>query len=199
MRTRPNFRYFLGISPDPQCLPQFQRVCDALALPSRLDHAHLTLCTIAETDERDHFIAGRVRRALRDAELWSFPVNLSRVCAGPAGAFARTLGRQDEIQDAYRSLVRLLRACGIEPLHRKSGLHPHVTLAYGACPAALLEIAIRWFPSELILIESEIGRTKHNELARWPLGSPRQLLLPFDEGLARRQTAVPPAWPIDRR
>lgn len=184
MRIGPNFRYFLGIRPDPACLPQFQHAYDALGLPSRLDHAHLTLCTIAETDERDHFITGRVRRALRDAELWSFPVNLSRVRAGPAGAFARTFGRQDEIQDLYRTLVRLLQSCGIEPLHRKSGLHPHVTLAYGACPAAMLKIAISWFPAELMLIESEIGRTRHNELARWPLLSPRQLLLPFDDGLA---------------
>lgn len=183
MRLAPGFRYFLGIKPDVQCLPQFQRIFEGLGLPSRLDHAHLTLCTIAETDERDHFIAGRIRRALRDAELCSFPVNLSRVCAGPAGAFARTFGRQDEIQDFYRTLLRLLRVCGMEPLHRKSGLHPHVTLAYGACPAASMTTAIRWLPSELMLIESEIGRTRHNELARWPLGLPRQLPLPFDESL----------------
>src|SRR5262249_19571980 len=149
---------------DPHSLPQLQQICEALELASRLDHAHLTLCTIAETDTRDHFIAGRVRRALRDAELHSCAINLSRGRAGPAGAYARTFGRQDEIQDFYRALVRLLQACGIEPLHRKSGLHPHVTLAYGACRTAVLMIAVRWFPSELMLIESEVGQTKHNEL-----------------------------------
>lgn len=181
MRTQPNYRYFLGVRPDAEVFPRFQRVCDAMGLPSRLDHAHLTLCTIAETDQRDHFVTGRVRRALRDAELFSFAVNLSRARAGAAGAFAVTFGKQDEIQDFYRTLVRLLRACGIEPLHRKSGLHPHVTLAYRACPVALLKIAICWFPSQLMLIESEIGHTKHNELARWRLGPPRQLLLPFGD------------------
>jgi 2'-5' RNA ligase len=181
MRIQPNFRYFLGVRPDPRCLPQFQQICEGLGLPSRLDLAHLTLCTIAETNARDHFVAGKVRRALRDAELRSFAVNLSRVRAGAAGAYARTFGRQDEIQDFYRTLVRLLRACGIEPLHRKSGLRPHVTLAYGACPTAVLKVAVRWFPSELMLIESEVGRTKHNELARWNLRSPRQRSLPFDE------------------
>jgi len=181
MDASPNFRYFLGIRVDPRWFPQLQRICDALGLPSRLDLAHLTFCVVAETAERDRFVARRVRRALRDAELHSFPVNLSRVRAGPRGAAACTLGRQAELQDFYRTLVRLLRACGIEPLHRKSGLRPHVTLGHRACLVLLLTIAIRWFPAELLLIESEIGRTKHNVLERWPLLPPRQPPLPFDD------------------
>jgi hypothetical protein len=77
-------------------------------------------------------------------------------------------------------LVRLLEACGIEPLHRKSGLHPHVTLGYRACEAELLKIALQCFPAELLLIESEVGLSRHNVLGRWPLLPPRQPLLPFD-------------------
>ena len=181
MHAPPDFRYFLGIRPDPQLYPQFQAICDALGLPSRLDLLHMTLCVVAETAERDHFIARRIQKALRGAELHSFPINLRRVRAGLNGAGAHTVGRQDEIQDFYRTLARLLRACGIEPFHRKSGLHPHVTLAYRSCRVDLLEISIRWFPSQLMLIESEVGLTKHNVLAQWALLPPRQLELPFDE------------------
>jgi 2'-5' RNA ligase len=187
MQTLQFYRYFLGLRPNPQMYPLFQRICEALGLPSRLDLLHLTLCVIAETEERDHFVARRVRRALCDAKLHSFAVNLSRVRAGPHGAIAHTFGRQDEIQDFYSALARLLRACGIQPLHRKSGLHPHVTLGHRACEAELLRIAIRWFPSELMLIESEVGRTKHNVLERWSLLPPRQSLLPFDDGIAPRR------------
>jgi 2'-5' RNA ligase len=181
MTTLPKFRYFLGIRPDPQWYPQFQRICEALGLPVRLDRLHLTLLVIAEMAERDHFVARRIGRALREAELHSFQVNLSRVRAGLHGASAHPFGRQDEIQDFYRLLVRLLRAGGMEPLHRKSGLHPHVTLSYRACQAALLPVAIRWFPSALMLIESEVGLTKHTVLERWSLLPPRQPLLPFGD------------------
>lgn len=189
------FRYFLGIRPDPRCYPQFQRICEALGLQVRLDLLHLTLCVVAQTAQRDHFVVRTAQRALRGAPLHSFPVNLSRVAAGPHGAFAHPFGRQDEIQDFYRVLVRLLRACGIEPLHRKSGLHPHVTLGYVACEVALLRIALRWFPTELLLIESEVGLTRHNVLHRWLLLPPRQPPLPFEEGFiaaadpARRSAA----------
>lgn len=80
-------------------------------------------------------------------------------------------------------LIRLLRASGIEPLYRKSGLHPHVTLGYDACPMTRLDIGLHWFPAKLLLIESEFGLTRHNVLGAWPLLPPRQPLLPFGEPL----------------
>jgi 2'-5' RNA ligase len=181
MRIRQGYRCFLGIRPDPPWYPLFQQICEGLGLPCRLDRLHLTLCVVAESLERDPFVARRLRRALRDAELHSFAVSLSSVRAAPNGATAYPSGRQDEIQDFYRMLIRLLRAAGIEPLHRKSGLHPHVTLSYRACRTALLPVAIQWFPLELMLIESEVGLTKHTVLERWSLHPPRQPLLPFGD------------------
>ena len=182
MRTLQGFRYFFAIRPDPRWYPLFQEVCRALGLPARLDRLHVTFCVVAERSERDHFLLPRARRALQGARLQSAPVSLGRVRAGRTGAVAHALGRQDEIQDLYDALVRLLRTCGIQPMHRKSGFHPHVTLGYRACRAALLQVAIRWVPTELLLIESEIGLTRHNVLERWPLLPPRQPLLPFDTG-----------------
>jgi hypothetical protein len=112
------------------------------------------------------------------------------VKAGRHGAYARSFGRQDEIQDFYRMLIGLLGRCGIEPLHRKSGLHPHVTLSHLECQIELLRIAIQWFPAELLLIESEVGLGNHNVLARWPLLPPRQSLLPFDQGIHHASIAA---------
>lgn len=181
-KAMPDFyRYFLGIRPDPGLHPLFQQIAVGAGQAPHLDRLHLTLCTIAEPVERDRFLAGRVRKAFRDQAFHSVPVNLSRVALGRKGAFARTVGRQDEIQELYRRLVRLLAACGIEPMHRKSDLHPHVTLGHAACRPGRLQISLPWFPAELLLIESEVGLSKHNVLARWPLLPPRQPMLPFGE------------------
>jgi RNA 2',3'-cyclic 3'-phosphodiesterase len=179
MKSLQGYRYFLGIRLAPQCYPFFRRIGAALGCPIRLDLLHLTLCVVAEVAERDPYMLRRIQTALGGLQLHSFPVNLSRVIAGPQGARARTFGRQDEIQDFYLELVRLLRVWGLEPLHRKSGLHPHVTLTHVPQPPALLKIAIRWFPTELHLVESEVGLTRHNTLGRWPLLPPRQPQLPL--------------------
>ena len=179
---RPDFyRYFLGIRPPPELYHAFEAFAYAAGQPVRLAMLHLTFCVIAQRAERDRFIVRRVRRMLDGQPLHSFAVNLGTILAGLQGATARTVGRQDEIQDFYRMLVRLLRASGIEPLYRKSGLHPHVTLGYDPRPVTRLDIGLHWFPAELLLIESEFGLTRHNVLGTWPLLPPRQPLLPFGE------------------
>jgi 2'-5' RNA ligase len=174
------YRYFLGLRPDPRWFPLFQWIGEVLGLRIRLDLLHLTLCVVGETAKRDRFVRRRINSALDGQQLHSFAVNLSRVQAGPRGAYARSVGRQDEIQDFFRLLINLLRLRGIEPLHRKSGLHPHVTLGHRRCDTELLKIALQWFPAELLLIESEVGLTRHNVLGSWPLLSPRQPPLPLD-------------------
>ena len=179
---RPDFyRYFLGIRPPPELHPAFQALADETGQSVRLAMLHLTFCVIAERAERDRFIARRIRRILDGRPLHSFAVNLGTILTGPQGATARTVGRQDEVQDFYSVLIRLLRASGIEPLYRKSGLHPHVTLGYDPRPATRLDIGLSWFPAELLLIESEVGLTRQNVLGTWPLLPPRQPLLPFGE------------------
>lgn len=175
------YRYFLGVRPPPELYPAFKAVADAAGQSVRLAMLHLTFCVIAESAERDRFIARRVGRILDGQPLHSFAVNLGAILAGPHGATARTVGRQDEMQDFYRTLVRLLRDSGIEPLYRKSGLRPHITLGYDARPVRRLDIGLHWFPTELLLIESEFGLTRHNVIDAWSLPPPRQPLLPFGE------------------
>ena len=174
------YRYFLGIRPHPRHYPAFQAFAEAAGQSIDLALLHLTFCVIGQCAERDRFMLPRIQRALAGQPLYSFPVNFSRIVTGPHGAAAQTFGRQDDIQDFYRMLVRQLRACGIEPMYRKSGFHPHATLGYRACEPRVLRIALEWYPFELLFIESEIGMTRHNVLSRWPLLPPRQPPLPFD-------------------
>ena len=181
MRNADFYRYFLGVRPNPLIRQMLARIAAHAGQEMDPELFHLTLCVIAEVGERDPFLLPRVRAALADQLLCSFRVALGRVRGGRKGAVVRTRGRQDEIQFFYRLLVRLLTTRGIEPMHRKSGLHPHVTLGHVACAFDPHKIALEWFPDELLLIESEVGRTRHNVIGRWPLLPPRQGLLPFDE------------------
>lgn len=195
---RPHFyRYLLAVRPPPMLLPRFQALAESAGQTAALNLIHLTLCVVGESVERDPSIRLRIERAIAGLLLYSFPVNFSRLVMNGHGAYARTFGRQDEIMDFYRALVRHLAACGIEPMHRKSGLHPHLTLGYRACTPAVTRIGLSWFPEDLLLIESEVGRTQHNVLACWRLLPPRQPPLPFGDSwfaipsadLARRSGA----------
>ena len=177
---RPDFyRYFLGFRPNDAArgvladagLRAGQRIQPGLL--------HLTLCVIAEMTERASFLLPRVNAALAEYAFSTFPVALGRVRGGPHGAIVRTLGRQDDIQDCYDALLRLLRLRGITPLHRRSGLHPHVTLGHDPCAFEPYKIGLEWVPDKLLLIESEVGRTRHNVIGQWPLLPPRQGSLPF--------------------
>lgn len=181
------YRYFLGFRPDAPA----RRLLAAAGkeagqagkrVPDEL--LHFTLCVVRETEgqERDHFVLRRVEAALTGHTPASMPIPLGRVTGGSHGAWVRTIGRQDAIQDFYGALVRLLRARGIEPLHRKSGLRPHVTLGHDRCDFPPFRVEIEWVPGELLLIESEVGLGKHNVLRRWPLLAPAQEVLPFEEG-----------------
>jgi 2'-5' RNA ligase len=174
------YRYFLGCRPEPSLYPLLRKLVLDAGQDVRLERLHFTFCVVAEMPERDRFLKRRLRAALAGRSLHSFPVNLSRVVGSLQGAEARTFGPQNELQDTYAALVRLLRSIGIEPLHRTSGLRPHMTLGYNPCRFAPRRIGIKWFPRELLLIESEVGLGRHNPIAAWPLLPPRQGRLIFE-------------------
>ena len=184
---QPAYRYFLGFRPDPALSAwlaslyapagQFNRVV-------RLEHLHLTLCVIAELAQRDRFIAPRVDAALSGRMLASCLIRLSWIRGGAAGAALFTVGRQGEIQQLYRLLVACLAERRLFPLHRRSGLRPHVTLGYDICRFETFRLPREWVPDELLLIESEVGKGIHNVIGRWPLLPPPQGALPFDPALA---------------
>lgn len=180
------YRNFLAFLPDPELRFELDGLCDAAGQRDKRiksEHFHLTLCVISEFTYRDRFIARRLDAAFAHGLSSSCCIHLGKVSVGPAGAAIYTVGRQYEIQDFYRSLLRLLAQQQVLPLHRKSGLHPHVTLGYDPSTFAQFKALWEWIPGELVLIESEVGRGVHNVLRRWPLDPPAQYELPFEKGL----------------
>jgi len=181
MPTLQFYRYFVGCRPDASLRAALAQAGSRAGQSLRPDGYHLTFCVIAEVPERDSSIADRVRAAFAEQTLHSAPIPFGRVVGGDLGAMVKTIGRQDELQDLYAVIVRSLAPQGLEPMHRKSGFRPHSTLGHDACSFVQFNIAHEWIPGELLLIESEVGLTRHNVLGSWHLLPPRQLRLPFSD------------------
>lgn len=190
----PTFRYFLG----------FQVAADragwlARRLPPTGDmfahlkpHLyHLTLCTIAETMLPQPFLRQRVAAALDAGLPAAAAIPFGRIVARDMGAELITMGGVGAIRALYETIVARLAAQDIEPLHRKSGLRPHITLGYGACAFAPVPLAWTWTPHNLVLVESHIGHRRHRVLQSWMLPPPAQGLFDFmaDELPAIRRAA----------
>jgi 2'-5' RNA ligase len=178
-----SYRYFFAFRPNLVQRCRLEAIAAAAGQSRRrikAEYFHLTLFVIAELSHRDDFIAARAGQALAGRSLSSCPFWLGRLRGGPSGAAIHAMGGQREIQSFYRTLRAYLAERGIAPLHRKSGLHPHLTLGYDPCLLDAAKLPIEWIPDELLLIESEVGRGVHNVLARWPLLPPSQGSFPFD-------------------
>ena len=178
MRPPSSYRYFLGFQPDPATLRHVRNVSDVLRLGCAAvgeERLHLTLFVVAEMRQRSTDIARKIDAALRSISLTAPRIKLGKASSGAHGAYVKSIGRRSEIVHFYRQLIMLLAPLGIEPLHRKSGLNPHITLAYQRnLPEARIVHPFEWVPQELLLIESCVGLGVHKIMARWPLLPPRQ-------------------------
>jgi 2'-5' RNA ligase len=189
MRKPDFYRYFFAFHPDLVLRCWLASLADSASQHEKRIKAqlfHLTLCVIAELQQRDRFIVSRARSALDGRSLFSCPFWLGRVRGGRNGAAVHAMGRQRDIQDFYRTLIAHLAERGILPLHRNSGLRPHTTLGYDPCLFEPFKLPRQWIPGELLLIESEVGNGDHNVLARWPLLPPRQGAFAFESPLPLR-------------
>lgn len=174
----PMFRYFLGfqVSADRAgwLARQLPAVSGDLFAGLKPQLYHLTLCTIAETNEPQPFPRGQVAKAFGAGLPAASPIPFGRIVARGAGAELITAGSVGAIRQTYDAIVACLAAQGIEPMHRKSGLRPHVTLGYGTCEFDPVPVAWNWTPRDLVLIESHIGHRRHRVLQSWTLEPPAQ-------------------------
>ncbi|APZ99521.1 hypothetical protein BWQ93_14285 [Sphingopyxis sp. QXT-31] len=152
---------------------------------------HLTLCTIAETALPHPFLRQRVAAALGGDLPAAATIPFGRIVARDMGVELVTVGSVSAIRTLCESLVARLAAQGIEPLHRKPGLRPHITLGYGACVFDPVPLAWSWTPHNLVLVESHVGHRRHRVLQSWGLPPPAQGLFDFmaDELPAIRRAA----------
>lgn len=139
------------------------------------DRLHVTLVHVGDYANRiPPRVIEEAKAALDALSASAFDIAFDR-----AGSFAGSPGRHPHVLlgdegvralDAFRRGVweGLVRA-GVKMLSRRE-FNPHVTLAYGDArlPERPIE-PVRWRASEVLLIHSEYGRTRYNELGRWAL------------------------------
>jgi 2'-5' RNA ligase len=179
-------RTFLGFQLPPALRPLFaewQRRAGQTGNTVDLEMLHLTLCVVGETFQRDLFLKNRVIAALGTPLPPAAPIRLGRVHSRAMGAELVTRGPAHEIRAFFEAIAALLGAYGIEPMHRMSGLRPHITLGYDRALFDAFNVIRHWTPEELLLIESRPrpggkGR-EHIVLHRWPLLPPAQSAFAF--------------------
>lgn len=106
-----------------------------------------------------------------------FEVSLDRLSGSARSVALRPSRRIGGLSDLHRQLDH-----GMTRRHlrrRDWSFSPHTTLAYrNGRPFQQPVTPIEWAATDFVLIHSEVGATRHTELARWPLIS-RQGTLPF--------------------
>lgn len=175
----PMFRYFLGfqVSTDRAgwLARQLPPVSGDLFAGLKPQLYHLTLCTIAETMEPQPFLRGQVAKAFDAGLPAASVIPFGRIAAREAGVELVTAGSVGGIRQTYDAILARLATQGIEPMHRKSGLRPHITLGYGKTEGFdPVRLAWSWIPRDLVLIESHIGHRRHRVLQSWTLEAPAQ-------------------------
>lgn len=174
----PMFRYFLGfqVAADRAgwLARQLPAVSGDLFAGLKPQLYHLTLCTIAETMEPQPFLRSQVAKAFEAGLPAASPIPFGRIVSRGAGAELITVGSIGAIRQTYEAIIDRLAVQGIEPLHRKSGLRPHITLGYGTCAFDPVPIAWNWTPRDMVLIESHVGHRRHRVLKSWTLEAPAQ-------------------------
>ena len=180
----PMFRYFLGfqvaVDRAGWLARQLPPVSGDLFGGMKPQLYHLTLCTIAETDEPQPFLRAQVAKALDAGLPAASPIPFGRIVSRDGGgAELVTTGRVGAIRQAYDAIVARLAAQGIDPMQPKSGLRPHITLGYGTCDFDPVPVAWSWTPRDLVLIESHVGHRRHRVLQSWTLEPPVQRSFDF--------------------
>lgn len=174
----PMFRYFLGfqVAADRAgwLARQLPPVPGDLFAGLKPHHYHLTLCTIAETMAPHPFLRQRVASAFDAGLPAASPIPFGRIVGKEMGAELVTVGSVADIRQLYATIVALLAPYDIEPMHRHSGLRPHVTLGHGKCDFEPVPLAWNWIPYQLVLIESHVGHHRHRVLQSWTLAPPAQ-------------------------
>jgi len=92
-----------------------------------------------------------------------------RLSIGNHAIVLRPSRRIAALDALYRQLGDHCRAAGIAEREGYT-FSPHMTLSYrGGAPASRAVTPVTWTARELVLIDSHIGKTRHEVLGRWPL------------------------------
>jgi len=174
-------RYFFALLPPPI---EARRVVHAAArwfasgTPVRADRLHITMFILPDFAEVPRGLEDALRKVGAHVAAAPVAVALDRVSAGTRSIALRPSRKIGELDSLHRELGAHSRAIGISS---RAGYHfnAHMTLGYrDDAPFGKAIPPFAWTATELVLIHSHVGRTRHEAVARWPLsGTGAQLPL----------------------
>lgn len=171
MPTEPFHRLFFAIRPPIEVIPEIAWLRDSLGQDRQLvsdDRLHLT--TWLFPDSRDFLTdaAARARAAMTKIPRPTFHIVLDKIVGGHGHVLLLPSEPLKGFIAFQAELDRALRATGLAP--RKGWrFNPHLTLLHGRHEIDQPIDAISWVADDIVLIDSIVGRGRHDLIARWVL------------------------------
>jgi 2'-5' RNA ligase len=172
---------FFGLCPDDQTAEEaidltcfLQRRYGLIGPAMTRDRLHITVRRVCGAYDPPKQDIERAMAAAASVRMPPFVVGLNRVLSWPNKRPAHPLvaiGDEGDIgvRMLHERLEVALRQAGMAK-PRKLAIKPHMTLLWGPveAPETLIP-TMRFVASELRLIDSPYGESRHNVLGRWPL------------------------------
>ncbi len=138
------------------------------------DRFHITLYHLGDYPGLPGEIVAAADNSAEALEMAPFEVTLDRVVSFKGRPGNRPLVLTGE--EGVAALKAFHAALGVSMMKTELGrwvrprFNPHLTLLYSGHEVAEEAVSpVRWMAREFVLVHSELGRTKHNILRRWPL------------------------------
>lgn len=164
-------RFFFCLRPSPALARRMGRLRDALGCEGAVvadDRLHVTLGISRDFPEPPLRIAEYLTAVGGLIEGEPFVLRLDRLSANERTVALRPSRRPLQLGLLQRRIDRWMERSGL----RREGwsFSPHVTLIYHRSQPFLRPAeTFEWTATELVLIHSIVGETRHVQLGRWPL------------------------------
>lgn len=172
-------RIFFAALPDVNTAARIFDLAEKLKRANKMDanlilpeHLHVTLFHLGDWAALPDEIVRIAKVAAGQVTAPSFDVEFTRSGSfrNRTGIFPFVLtGDVTEWRGLYDALAQALQKNGLGGA-TKGSFEPHVTLTYDEVRAKPAPIApVKWTVRDFVLVHSELGKTKHHHLGRWPL------------------------------
>ena len=143
---------------------------DAKGATVAADRLHVTMFILDDFLHMPPPLLIEALRAVGDAvEAPPIEIVFDRASGGTASLALRPSHRNAALDALHRQIDRLCAAAGITQREGYS-FNPHMTLGYRQGRAINGPVSpVAWTATELVLIHSHLGKTRHDRLASWPL------------------------------
>nr|WP_217445574.1 2'-5' RNA ligase family protein [Burkholderia metallica] len=174
----PLHRFFFAVMPDPAEAGRIAGMAKSMRLEKDslvgTERLHITLGSLGDFAYVPGAMLARARAVADRVDARSFSVRFDKIISfngrpghEPLVLIGRT-GLEDLIEFRRQLRRALKREAGLSIL--PAGFTPHVTLLYGAHRPDEYRIEpMTWTVSELVLIDSWLGKSHYDVLGRWPL------------------------------